>query len=129
MFRKRFLSFFLPSIADILFASLFLYMSFSGQGLLNDADTGYHIRTGEFILRTFSIPKHDMFSFITPPLPWTTHEWLSEAIMALLHKGMGLTGVVIFFAFLIALTFYLFFRTIRACTGNILLAALALLIV
>ena len=88
-----------PSIADAIFLALFLYIClFVGQGLLIDADTGHHIRAGEYILNTHSVPKADIFSFITPPLPWTNHGWLSEVIMALVHRKFGLTGIVIFFA-------------------------------
>ncbi|MBT0893241.1 hypothetical protein KI811_05355 [Geobacter hydrogenophilus] len=127
---KRNISFLLPSIADIIFITLLLYLSFpSGKGLLNDGDTGYHIRAGEYILNRFSIPRYDMFSFLSPPLPWTAHEWLSEIIMALLHRGFGLTGAVIFFASLIAFTYYLFFKLImRSAGNNILLSALVSLV-
>ncbi|MBI1922565.1 MAG: hypothetical protein HYS23_15960 [Geobacter sp.] len=121
----RALPFLLPSISDILFLTVFLYLSFSaGKGLLNDADTGYHIRAGEYILNTLSIPRNDIFSFITPTMPWTAHEWLSEVIMALVHKAFGLTGIVLFFSFLISLTYFLLFKIIRACGGNIFAALL-----
>ena len=120
----------IPSIADIIFLSLFLYLSFTaGKGLLGDCDTGYHVRAGEFILNTHTIPRQDMFSFITPPIPWTAHEWLSEVIMALVHRAFGLTGIVLFFSFLISLTYYLFFRVIRTYKGNILLAVLIMMLV
>jgi hypothetical protein len=87
--------------------------------LLGDGDTGYHIRAGEYILKTFSIPKHDIFSFLTPALPWTTHEWLSEIVMALIHRVSGLGGVVFFFATVIATVYYLLFKIIRSYKGNI----------
>ena len=125
-FAKRL---FIPSIADILFASVFLNLCFSaGKGLLGDCDTGYHIIAGNYMLNTLSIPRHDMFSFLSPPLPWTAHEWLSEIIMALLHQAFGLTGVVIFFSFVIALTFYLFFRTIRSFKPNLFLSVMVILL-
>lgn len=114
----------LPSIADFLFLVLFFFLSFSlGRGLLNDGDTGYHIRAGEYILKTFSIPRQDIFSFISPPIPWTAHEWLSEIIMALLHNSFGLTGVVLFFAFMISLGYALLFKWLSAISHNVLLAA------
>lgn len=115
--------FFIPSIGEAIFLALFLFLSFvQGRDLLNDADTGYHIRAGDYILQTLSIPRHDLFSHITPPIPWTAHEWLSEVIMSLLHRHFGLTGVVLSFALLIALTYYLLFRVLRDSGGNILLA-------
>ncbi|WP_136513121.1 hypothetical protein [Geomonas edaphica] len=113
----------LPSIADFLFVAIFLLISLHrGKDLLKDGDTGYHIRAGEYILRTMSVPTHDMFSYLSPPLPWTAHEWLSEVIMALVHSAFGLTGIVIFFAFLIALTIQLLFETVHAGEGNILVS-------
>lgn len=118
--EKKDSSVLLPSIADIIFLSIFLLHSFSqGQGLLSDADTGYHIRAGEYIINTLSIPRHDLFSFLTPPIPWTAHEWLSEVIMAGVHQLSGLTGIVVFFSFLIALVYYLMFRSLRVSNGNI----------
>jgi len=67
--------FFIPSIADIFFIVIFLYLSFwGGLRLLIDCDTGYHIRAGEFIISSVSVPRYDIFSFISPPLPWIAHE-------------------------------------------------------
>jgi hypothetical protein len=119
-----------PSIADIVLVCIFLYQAFSvGNGLLSDCDTGYHIRTGEYIIRTLSVPRHDIYSYITPPIPWTAHEWLSEVIMALVYRPFGLTGIVIFFAYLIAFTYYLLFRIVRKSGGNILAEILVILLV
>lgn len=124
MSTRKISSYFIPSVADIIFVSIFLYLSLSkGQDLLSDADTGYHIRAGEHIINTFSIPRHDLFSFITPTIPWTAHEWLSEIIMSVLHKGFGLTGVVVFHALLIALVYYLMMKQLRHLNGNIFIAA------
>jgi hypothetical protein len=120
---------FVPSLADVLFLSIFLYLSISKGGfLLGDGDTGYHIRAGEWILTTFSIPRYDVFSFHTPPLPWTAHEWLSEVIMALIHRLSGLTGIVVFFAFILALVYYLLFLMIRNSRGNILTTVIVVLL-
>ncbi|WP_246038047.1 hypothetical protein [Geomonas terrae] len=113
----------LPSIADFLFIAIFLLVSVHlGKSLLNDGDTGYHIRAGEYIMKTMKVPQYDMFSYLTPPLPWTAHEWLSEVIMALVHSAFGLTGVVVFFSFFIALTAMLLFETIHASDKNILIS-------
>lgn len=117
---KKFL---IPSLADIVFLSLLLGLLLlpGGGGLLNDGDTGYHIRAGEQIISTLSIPRTDMFSFHTPAIPWTAHEWLSEVIMAATHSRFGLTGVVFLFISLIAATYYLLFRVLRHYSRNTLL--------
>ena len=123
-------SYFLPSIGQFLFLVVFLVLTVSplGTRMLADADTGYHIRAGDYILETRTVPKHDIFSFRSPPLPWTAHEWLSEVVMALLHRAAGLTGVVVFFSFLIALTYSLLFRFIRVPKRNIVFDVLFVLL-
>ena len=119
---KKITPYLIPSIADLFFVILLVALSLNlGERLLADCDTGYHIRAGEYILETLSIPRMDMFSFLDPPPAWTAHEWLSEIFMALTHKAMGLTGVVFFFAFFLALTYYLFFRFLRTTSTHILL--------
>jgi hypothetical protein len=119
----------IPSIADVIFVTLFICLSFAGSGLLLDGDTGFHIRAGEFIIDTFSVPRHDMFRFLSPPLPWTDHEWLSDVIMAFSHRAFGLTGVVIFFCFLIASVYCLLFKVIRTHNGNMISAVIVILLV
>ena len=126
---KRIFSYLFPSVGNIIFLLIFLHFSFfTGQGLLADGDTGYHIRAGQYILENFSIPKHDIFSYHTPPIPWTAHEWLSEVIMAWIHNYFGLNGIVFFFSFLISLIFYILFRFIRAHDGNIIISTLLVIL-
>ncbi len=121
--------FFLPSIADMLFLSIFLFLSFyKGMALLGDCDTGYHIRAGEWILSHLAVPHQDMFSFHTPALSWTAHEWLSEVVMALIHNSFGLTGLAVFFAGILALVSMILFRMLQKENGNILLAVIVVLI-
>ena len=122
--------FFLPSLSQMVFLVVFIAcFTASGSFLLGDGDTGYHIRAGEIILRDLAVPRHDPFSFITPPLPWTAHEWLSEVLMSIVHKAMGIPGIVVFFALLLSTTYWLLFRWIRARRRNILMDLLVLVLV
>jgi len=119
----------LPSIGNMVFVSvLFVLVFSSGHGLLGDGDTGYHIRTGEIIANTWQIPTKDIYSFHEPALKWTAHEWLSEVIMAVIDKAAGLTGVVIFFASLLALIHWLLFQTLRKQTHDIFLCVVVTLL-
>ncbi len=115
----------LPSIGNIVFVSIFLVLVFgTGNGLLYDGDTGYHIRTGEEILRTWGIPTHDLYSAHVPPLRWTTHEWLAEVIMASVFKLSGLTGLVLCFAVLLSAIHWLLFLILRSKSENLVLVTL-----
>jgi len=120
----------LPSLSQMAFLIVFI-ACFSGSGsfLLSDGDTGYHIRAGEIILKDLAVPRHDPFSFITPTLPWTAHEWLSEVVMAIVHNGLGLPGIAFLFALLLSTTYWLLFRWIRSGGRNILVDLLILVLV
>jgi hypothetical protein len=121
---------FLPSIADVIFLGIFLFLASGGDGrLLGDADTGYHIRAGEFMIENYKIPDADIFSFLTPALPWTLHEWFAQVIMALAHRLANITGIVILFSFLIALSGYLVFTLLLNQRANLIFASIAALLV
>jgi hypothetical protein len=100
----------MPSIADVLFLRFFFVALRNGAKLLGDGDTGWHIVTGQNILNTFRIPYADPYSHTMPGSPWTSHEWLADVILAAFHRLMGLNGVVLLSAVLIALTFFFLFR-------------------
>jgi hypothetical protein len=102
----------LPSIADVFFLVLLGILAFSpiSKGLLGDADTGWHIRNGEAILATHSVPRSDSFSYTKVGQPWYAWEWLYDATVAAIHHVAGLNGVVLFSAVIIAGTFALLFR-------------------
>jgi hypothetical protein len=120
--------FWLPSLADLFFLCPFLFLALhSGNNLLNDGDTGYHVRAGEYMIRNLAVPRFDIFSYIDPPLAWTAHEWLSEIIMAVVHGLSGLTGLAIFFAVLIGITYWLLFRFSQSLDCNLAVAALLVL--
>jgi hypothetical protein len=122
-------TFLLPSIGNLVFVAVLFVLIFSlGNGLLNDGDTGYHIRTGELIAKTWQVPKTDPYSYHTPALRWTAHEWLSELVMALIARGFGLTGVVVFFSFILAIAHWLLYQSLRRLSGDALLCALVTLL-
>jgi hypothetical protein len=93
---RRLRQFALPSFPDLLFASLLTAVFGRSAGLetlLADGDTGWHIRTGEWILRARRVPHHDLFSFSRSGAPWTAWEWLSDVVFAQLYRWHGLTAV------------------------------------
>ena len=59
----------MPSLTDVAFIIplLFLFSKLDGvKTMLGDGDTGWHIRTGEWILANHRIPTTDFFSFTMP---------------------------------------------------------------
>jgi hypothetical protein len=113
-----------PSIADILFLGLLYWLLRNGSRLLNDGDTGWHLVTGENILRTFKIPYADPYSHSMPGTPWTAHEWLGEVIFALFHRWMGLNGPVLLSAAVVAATFFFLYKFMLYRKVNAIIAIL-----
>jgi hypothetical protein len=116
---------FLPSLTDLAFlmplAFIFLRMN-GARALLGDGDTGWHVRTGEWILANGRVPHSDFFSFSRSGAPWFAWEWLSDVIFAILHRHGGLAAVVLASLAVICVTSLALFRLIRRNCNNSLVA-------
>jgi len=116
----------MPSVADLIFVALLASLLFTPLSvkLLGDAGIGWHIRTGQRILKTGEIPRVDPFSSQIQK-PWIAWEWLYDVIVGHLEAGAGLNGVVWFTAVMIAAVFASLFRLL-VMRGTDFLLALAL---
>lgn len=121
----------LPSLTDLAFLMPLIFIFCKLQGartLLFDGDTGWHIRTGEWILSHHQVPHVDLFSFSRPGAPWFAWEWLWDVTFALLHQRWGLAGVVLASLGVICLTSVGLFRlTRRKCNNGFVAIAVTLL--
>ena len=114
-----------PSIKDILFLGyLFGPSLLNESGVLYDSDTGWHIRHGETILRTWALPSGDYFSYTNYGKAWFSWEWLADVLLALIHKYGGLNGIAFWANAMFALTFTLLFSWTTRRGGNILVCLL-----
>ena len=86
-----------PSLSDLFFLSLLSWLFLTSpdgfNSLLLDGDTGWHIRTGDYILSHGQVPRVDIFSFSKPGQEWFAWEWGTDVIYSLLHRTWGLKGV------------------------------------
>ena len=75
----------MPSLGDFAFLMpmVFLFGRMEGlKTLLGDCDTGWHIRTGQWIALNRAVPVQDLFSYSKPNGVWYAWEWLSDLIFA-----------------------------------------------
>ena len=119
---------FLPSLPDLFFAILLLVLfgqPFAWQALLGDGDTGWHIRTGEYVLEHGAVPVHDLYSFSRAGQTWYAWEWLSDVILAQIHRWWGLPGVAVWAALMVSLASTLLFAWLlrRGAGAGVALAA------
>jgi hypothetical protein len=105
--KSKFLVYLFPGLRDILFISILIAVMLLGARMLNmDGDLPRHLLTGKFILETKTIPTTEPFAYPYQGKPYVSHEWLTDIIFYLIYKFIGLTGIVILSALLLATTFY-----------------------
>ena len=111
----------MPSLSDLAFLTptLVLFWCTTGVGwLLTDSDTGWHIRTGEWILKNSRVPVTDIFSFTKAGQPWFAWEWLSDVLMAVVHAHFGLAGIVLLSLLLLCSTSAFVYRSTLGESGH-----------
>jgi hypothetical protein len=120
----------LPSLTDLAFlipAFLLISVLPGGLGmLLGDADTAWHIKTGEWILQHKAVPVVDLFSFTKPGQPWFAWEWAWDVLFASVHAVAGLAGVVLVNLIILCFVSALLFRLVRrACDHDLIALAVS----
>jgi hypothetical protein len=121
---------FLPSLADFAFLMPIVYLFARMDGartLLGDCDTGWHIRTGEWIIAHGWVPFRDVFSFTKPGAPWFAWEWLSDVLFAKLNAIGGLMAVVLLSVLLLSTTFAALFLLARRKSNPIVAVAVTMI--
>jgi hypothetical protein len=66
---------------------------------LNDPDMWWHLKTGEVIVTTHTIPTTDLFSYTTNHHAWIPHEWLSQALIYEAYRLGGYSGLMVWLCF------------------------------
>lgn len=85
-----------------------------------DTDMYWHLRTGQFILQTHSIPLSDPFSWTALGTPWVDVHWLSQVILFSTYALLGTAGLALLVAALVVLAFIFVWKQME---GNPLLRA------
>src|SRR5829696_4330910 len=108
------LKLFLPRLDAAIFITLFFSALTLGPRMLNiDGDLGRHITIGNYILHNLKIPTWDIFSHTMMGQRIIPHEWLAQLIFGIVHALLGLNGIVLLIATLIATAFTLTYREMR----------------
>lgn len=122
----------LPSLTDVAFlmplAFLFLRMG-GATGMLGDGDTGWHVKTGEWILANRRVPSQDIFSYTKAGQPWFAWEWLWDLSFGWLHQHAGMAAVILASMLVLCCTSALLFGLVRRQCNNALLAILIMFLV
>ncbi len=89
-------------------------MAAGWRTLNTDGDLPRHLLMGRVILQTHSIPHEELFSYVYAGRAYVAHEWLADVIYYASYSLLGLKGVVLLTAILIATTFFVLYRALAA---------------
>ncbi|HXG11255.1 MAG TPA: hypothetical protein VNK04_15980 [Gemmataceae bacterium] len=63
---------------------------------LDEFDTWWHLRTGQWIAEHRAVPQTDLYAAVLEGQPWIAYSWLFELLLYGLYHGFGLGGIVIY---------------------------------
>ncbi len=63
----------------------------------NDPDMWWHLKMGQVVWTTHTIPTTDIFSFTTGHHAWIPHEWLSQVTIFAAYLWGGYSGLMLWF--------------------------------
>lgn len=112
-------------------AGAYLFFLYLGDTLLQDSDSFWQIKIGQWILDHRAMPTTDFYSFTRTGAPWISTSWLSQVAFAFSHAQLDWAGPVILTAVAVALAAAIFVHLLDAQIGApraVLFAMLALLL-
>jgi hypothetical protein len=112
-------------------AGAYLYFLYIGDTLLQDSDSFWQIKIGQWILDHHALPHTDFYSFTRFGQPWISTSWLSQVLFALSYAQWDWAGPVILTTIAIALSAAIFVYLLDAhleIPRSVLFAMLALLL-
>jgi hypothetical protein len=74
---------------------------------VGDPDVWWHLKTGQLIAQTRTVPHADSFSFTRAGYPWVAHEWLTELFIYGTYRIGGWGGLIVLFALMVSAAFFL----------------------
>jgi len=89
---------------------VFAFAFFFASRPLSDGDFWFHLKTGEYILKTGLIPRVELFSFTSYGKAWIAHGWLSGTIFYSIYSRIGFNSLIFIFALLAALAFWITYK-------------------
>ncbi|MCO5130881.1 MAG: hypothetical protein M9932_09975 [Xanthobacteraceae bacterium] len=94
-------------------SGVLLLVLLRGHALLNDPDTFWQIRMGQWIVAHGAVPHADLYSFTRAGEPWISSSWLAQVAFAKAYAAGGWGGIVVLTALAIAATFALLVRALE----------------
>jgi hypothetical protein len=89
---------------------VFVYAFLFASRPMSDPDFWFHLKTGQYIFSTGTIPHTEPFSATFHGIPWTAHGWLSGVLFYASYSSIGLKPLIFIFAVLTAVAFWFAYK-------------------
>ena len=97
------------TLGALVIASVFSLIFIVSHRAIFDLDIWLHLKAGEYILQNKIIPTFDIFSFTLNSKPWVDHEWLFQALCALVYNKWSAEGLIMLQTYVILMSFFVLF--------------------
>ena len=111
--QDKFVNYVKSSVWTIPFLTLIGLIIVFALRLINNADIGFHLKGGQWILQNFAFPHKDVFTYTVNTHDYIDMQWLYQIIMYLVESVSGYVGMTIFNVILILTAFYFFYRIMQ----------------
>src|SRR5882672_1023317 len=118
---------YLSTRALLVFVFMVFIFTIAARQIL-DPDFWWHLKTGQFLFETRSIPHTDIFSNAFAGKEWITHEWLSEVFIYAVYRVLGFGGLMVSFALLVTAGFAIAYQRCAEKAGHPYVAGAALVL-
>ncbi|MEA2538849.1 MAG: hypothetical protein QOH35_215 [Acidobacteriaceae bacterium] len=106
------------SLPVFLGAMLVVLAVLSVRGRFDDPDMWWHLKMGQIIWTTHSIPTTDIFSYTTHHHAWVPHEWLAQVLIYAAYRWGGYSGLMLWLCFFTAALYTAGYALCSLYSGN-----------
>ena len=99
------------------------------RGRFDDPDMWWHLRTGQVVWTTHTIPTTDIFSFTTNHHAWVPHEWLSQLFIYSAYQWGGYPGLMLWLCVFASAIFIAGYALCTLYSGNAKVSFLGALVI
>jgi hypothetical protein len=98
--------------------SLIALTALTVQGRFGDPDLWWHLRTGQIVWSTHSVPTTELFSHTADGHLWIPHEWLSQLSLYAAYRLAGYSGLMFWMLAFSSLLLVLLYGLCWLYSGN-----------
>lgn len=76
-------------------------------------DIWWHLKTGEYILKNFTVPSKDIYTYTVAGHDWIDLHWIFQVFVFSIYRIFGANSLILCVASLISVCFYYINRLIK----------------